>query len=207
MTDGEALLRAVLANPADDTARLVYADFLQENGHEPTAKFIRFQIEGKAPAIPPLAHLLDVEPLMGQPHQLFRRGFQGRAEVSKLKPRVRPLDDNPDGQIVLTYRRGFIDEVEMDHAEFGWSAGLLFRRHPIRSVWFWTDATEYALGLNGRAGNWTFDLARIPEYLWCQSLENRFRTRELAERALSDACCDYGKRRANKIRESEEATV
>ena len=30
MTDGEALLRAILENPADDTARLVYADWLEE---------------------------------------------------------------------------------------------------------------------------------------------------------------------------------
>lgn len=31
MTDGGALLRAILADPADDTVRLAYADWLQEN--------------------------------------------------------------------------------------------------------------------------------------------------------------------------------
>ena len=32
MTDREALLAAIHADPDDDTARLVYADWLQENG-------------------------------------------------------------------------------------------------------------------------------------------------------------------------------
>ncbi len=37
------LLDAVCRNPADDTPRLVYADWLQENGFEPRAEFIRVQ--------------------------------------------------------------------------------------------------------------------------------------------------------------------
>ncbi len=32
MSDGEALLKAILEQPDDDTPRLVYADWLQENG-------------------------------------------------------------------------------------------------------------------------------------------------------------------------------
>lgn len=46
-TDLEALLAAVVANPADDVARLVYADCLEENGNEPRARFIRLQIEAE----------------------------------------------------------------------------------------------------------------------------------------------------------------
>jgi uncharacterized protein (TIGR02996 family) len=41
MSDGDALYRAVLANPDDDTPRLVYADWLQENGRAEEAEFIR----------------------------------------------------------------------------------------------------------------------------------------------------------------------
>lgn len=43
MTDGEALLAAILAQPAEDTPRLVYADWLQENGQPERAEFIRVQ--------------------------------------------------------------------------------------------------------------------------------------------------------------------
>lgn len=41
MTDGDALLKAILASPADDTARLVYADWLDENGNPGYAAYIR----------------------------------------------------------------------------------------------------------------------------------------------------------------------
>ena len=44
-SDGEALLRAVCAHPADDTPRLVYADWLEENGRPERAEFIRLQCE------------------------------------------------------------------------------------------------------------------------------------------------------------------
>jgi uncharacterized protein (TIGR02996 family) len=45
MNEREALLRAVCDNPDDDTPRLVFADWLQENGDEARAEFIRAQIE------------------------------------------------------------------------------------------------------------------------------------------------------------------
>jgi uncharacterized protein (TIGR02996 family) len=44
MTEREALLRAVCENPDDDTPRLVFADWLQENGEDARAEFIRIQI-------------------------------------------------------------------------------------------------------------------------------------------------------------------
>jgi uncharacterized protein (TIGR02996 family) len=45
MTDGNALLAVIIANPDDDTPRLVYADWLQENGQPERTEFIRLQIE------------------------------------------------------------------------------------------------------------------------------------------------------------------
>src|SRR4051812_38507679 len=45
MTDRDALLAAVLAEPDEDTPRLVYADWLDENGQPERAAFIRDQIE------------------------------------------------------------------------------------------------------------------------------------------------------------------
>lgn len=44
MTDGAALLAAILAAPDDDAPRLVYADWLEEHGEETRAEFIRMQI-------------------------------------------------------------------------------------------------------------------------------------------------------------------
>src|SRR6201986_5154337 len=45
MNEREAFLRAICDNPDDDTPRLVFADWLQENGEEDRGEFIRLQIE------------------------------------------------------------------------------------------------------------------------------------------------------------------
>ncbi|MBX9628077.1 MAG: TIGR02996 domain-containing protein [Gemmataceae bacterium] len=45
MTDGDALLRAVIDSPDDDTPRLVYADWLEDHGQSERAEFIRLQVE------------------------------------------------------------------------------------------------------------------------------------------------------------------
>jgi len=44
-SDEYALLQAVTANPDDDLARLVYADWIEEHGRAERAEFIRLQIE------------------------------------------------------------------------------------------------------------------------------------------------------------------
>jgi uncharacterized protein (TIGR02996 family) len=45
MSDEKALLAAIWEYPHDDTVRLVYADWLQENGQPERAEFIRVQLE------------------------------------------------------------------------------------------------------------------------------------------------------------------
>jgi uncharacterized protein (TIGR02996 family) len=45
MSDEKALLAAIWAEPQDDTPRLVYADWLEENGQPERAEFIRVQCE------------------------------------------------------------------------------------------------------------------------------------------------------------------
>jgi uncharacterized protein (TIGR02996 family) len=45
LSQHEAFLRAIFDAPDDDTPRLVYADFLQENGENDRAEFIRVQCE------------------------------------------------------------------------------------------------------------------------------------------------------------------
>ena len=56
MTDHDALVRAVCEFPDDDTPRLIYADFLEENGDAERAAFIRAQIHlARTPAWEPFA--------------------------------------------------------------------------------------------------------------------------------------------------------
>ena len=60
MTDRDALYRAILAHPADDTPRLVYADWLQENGRPEEAEFLRVscRLEAAGPGDPEYAELV-----------------------------------------------------------------------------------------------------------------------------------------------------
>ena len=44
MSDRDAFLRAIAADPADDTVRLAFADWLDEQGEADRAEFIRLQI-------------------------------------------------------------------------------------------------------------------------------------------------------------------
>lgn len=61
MSDRDALYRAILANPADDTPRLAYADWLEENGHSEEAEFIRLgcQLETITPDDPDFTSLVE----------------------------------------------------------------------------------------------------------------------------------------------------
>src|SRR2546430_569314 len=45
MSDRLAFLRAIRANPDDDTARLAFADWLDEHDEPDRAEFVRVQIE------------------------------------------------------------------------------------------------------------------------------------------------------------------
>ncbi len=54
LSQHEAFLRAIFDAPDDDTPRLVYADFIQENGEEERAVFIRWQCGiGPRPTVVP----------------------------------------------------------------------------------------------------------------------------------------------------------
>ena len=63
MTEEAALLAAIVAHPADDTPRLVYADWLDEHGRPEQAMFIRTQCQFAAvtPDHPNYTDLLDRE--------------------------------------------------------------------------------------------------------------------------------------------------
>jgi uncharacterized protein (TIGR02996 family) len=60
MTDHDALYAAILAHPADDTPRLVYADWLQENDRAEEGEFIRVgcRVDALAPDHPDYSELL-----------------------------------------------------------------------------------------------------------------------------------------------------
>jgi uncharacterized protein (TIGR02996 family) len=108
MTERDALLRAVCENPEDDTPRLVFADWLQENGNESDrarAEFIRLQVaserlpmnsRARQPYFVRERELLDLhegqwlaelsDAFFGQ---RFVRGFVESAQIGQIRPVTR----------------------------------------------------------------------------------------------------------------------
>jgi uncharacterized protein (TIGR02996 family) len=64
MTDREAFIEAIAAEPADDTPRLAFADWLDEHGEGARAEFVRLQCELNQP-VPPGGP--------PRPEQMYRR--------------------------------------------------------------------------------------------------------------------------------------
>src|SRR5262245_10921183 len=96
-SDRDALFRAILAHPDEDTPRLAYADWLDENGDTEFARFIRTQVElAKVPewdSLPLRLWHQDRHMVTGVP---FRDRFSVPMETPSGWPTQSP-----------TFRRGF----------------------------------------------------------------------------------------------------
>jgi uncharacterized protein (TIGR02996 family) len=120
MTDGDALYAAILADPDEDTPRLIYADWLDENGRPERAEFIRAQVEL---ARVPTLELLAREKILLATH--------GNAWLAPLKGKGGPLDH---GDAHGEFRRGFVEVVWMPAAWFRVKAESLFALAPVREL-------------------------------------------------------------------------
>ena len=128
MTERDALLKAVCDHPNDDTPRLVFADWLQENDEEARAEFIRVQIEIARFANPP-------KKLAKRAGQLLRRHG----------PRWSFDLHEQDGFLwAQSYSRGFIEEVVVsDAARFLRCAANCFDSTPIVTLSVYCSALDW----------------------------------------------------------------
>jgi uncharacterized protein (TIGR02996 family) len=112
MTDREALFRAILENPDDDTLRLIYADALDEESDARRAAFVRAQVQfAKLPEYDPARvrarhhdpdrHLVaewvgalpDLPAGLRWDREPFRRGFPGAIQADDAAAFVRGADE------------------------------------------------------------------------------------------------------------------
>jgi carbon storage regulator CsrA len=112
-----ALLRAVLADPADDSPRLIYADWLDEQG-DPRGKFVRVQC--RLAQLPPGDEA--VSGLRRREQELLDR--HGPAWRSALPPLLRNE----------FFCRGFVESVHLTVREFVLHAEELLGSAPIRHL-------------------------------------------------------------------------
>ncbi len=116
MTTDDALFRAILDNPDDDTVRLIYADWLDDHDDADRAEFIRVQIALTDTAGPRRADLHARE-----------RELRGAHEDEWTAP-LRRLVSGWD------FRRGFVDEVRVEARAFADRADELFLRAPLQRL-------------------------------------------------------------------------
>ncbi len=126
MPTAEAFLEAIIANPDDDAPRLMYADWLEEQGDAARAEFIRVQIA------------------------LARMGEEdGRREG--LRRRERELLEANEGawlgatwEVLRAHRftRGLLDYIDLTVSDFWSHADALFGACPIRWLWLSVDSSD-----------------------------------------------------------------
>lgn len=156
-----ALLRAILSDPRDDTPRLVYADWLDENGEPDRAEFIRVQCaipEAEADVCP--SHPKYAAELQGRLDDLRRRerelvdGIMGMGV--EILPVVAGLTrtnlapggygwyarDDPGAAVDATFSRGFVSAVTCP-------AAVWLRHHESL---FWHPWQERCPGCQGTGG-------------------------------------------------------
>ncbi len=129
MTHADAFLRDILAHPDDDAPRLIFADWLEEQGDANSvarAEFIRVQCALADGSVPQ----------------------QRREELQRRKREI--LEEynyewaRPLRRLVRSwkYHRGFIDEVVMSPNLFFAHADRLFRLSPIQHLHLWPRQTS-----------------------------------------------------------------
>lgn len=122
MTDHDALFQAILAAPDDDAPRLVFADWLDENGEPDRAEFIRVQCRSaRLPFYDP-----EYPRLVERAQELIVR--------HRRAWRIPGLTSRQE------FRRGFMETLALSPTEFLARAGDLFRQAPVR----WVEFTEWA---------------------------------------------------------------
>jgi uncharacterized protein (TIGR02996 family) len=133
-----ALLRAIVADPWDDTPRLVAADWLDEHDQPHRAAFIRVQVE--------LARLraagLDDTPA-ADAHRRKQREFVGALAIDSILwaaeecPELVHVSSESlrvEGADRVTFRRGFIEEVRCSVGEWRQHGAAVRDRQPVRVV-------------------------------------------------------------------------
>ena len=140
----EAFVSAIVAEPDDDTPRLVAADWLDEHGDADRAAFIRTQVElARLEALDPRS--VDVDRLRAKERAFLGplsicRGLWGAADCPQLV-RMKPPERGAalvgmgfTGEDRVVFRRGFVEAVVVSATEW-WHHGVAVRaRNPVLRV-------------------------------------------------------------------------
>ena len=113
MAEMRPFLRTIAENPDDDNPRLVFSDWLEENGHQDRAEFIRLQIE-----------LANMNPSDDGYAEKTARMY--RCGVFTSQGTIPFFDHLPCQNSRIAFRRGFIASVRTGGAQTLDTSGLEF---------------------------------------------------------------------------------
>ena len=176
-TTGANLLQAILDNPEDDAVRLIYADWLEENGQDERAEFIRVQIE--------LASIASQQEEFSKAdisHFDGERAAVCERQAKLWKREIRLYNRGEKGGFINWYvwsnlpnaiackhdsfvmRRGFVDEVCCPAADWIRHGHQILAAHPVTTVRLmtWPEVVEQC--------------DRTTSYYWLASLKGTSRT-------------------------------
>lgn len=171
MTDRETLMASIIANPADDAPRLVFADWLEEHGQPERAEFIRLQIEklkcpkcggsgrfGEFDMASFGVYVCDLPrclALRKREEELLDAGPDGESNEFNWCPDA-IWDAICEDKLMLrrpdefSYHRGFVERIRLDPRDFFQHARDMMARTPLRKVEF----TREPQAIHGRRLAW-----------------------------------------------------
>jgi uncharacterized protein (TIGR02996 family) len=174
--DWPAFVAAIVADPDDDTARLVAADFLEENGDPDRAAFIRIQVQLARLEATGQGKSLEADELRKKeraflgPLSLFR-SFWAATECPELVGMPARGGRGLEGMRVegterLIWRRGFVETVRCPGDVWLAHGAAVRRRQPVRHLQLSRcdrpDRNEWYRGIAGLTGLLTLDLTEGP---------------------------------------------
>lgn len=118
MSDRDALLAAITAEPDEDTPRLMFADWLQENGEADRGEFVRLQVEAGA-----------AEPFSPQ-----AREYEAAAQKLLTRHEIAWTAHISERVTGCRFARGFVEHVAVNAATAARDFAALFAAEPIRSL-------------------------------------------------------------------------
>lgn len=172
MSERDAFLRCILENPADDVARLVFADWLQEHGELHRAELTRAQV------------LWHSGVTTWTPAACIRTSEEREWFMNHLQPL---------GVVGWEFERGFIYRIHLPCAAFLQHAEAIFSRHPVTDVKL---VDVVSAGAHGRFFHKWTPLHGTEIIEWLKNLPQNFDTEDEAHQLLSTLCVRLGRQRA-----------
>jgi uncharacterized protein (TIGR02996 family) len=120
VTHEDAFIQAIIESPDDDVPRLVFADWLDDHGQAERAEFIRVQVELARAAADGLAPATRRDELLARQQELLRGHERQWAD------RLHGVADR------YWFRRGFVEDVEIDAEALLAHSSTVFESAPVR---------------------------------------------------------------------------